>query len=208
MKAWIGLILFLPAFASDFSATIKLEKQDNVGEIYHIVIKLDMAGDPQGPGKEDQGGPRAPFLLLDTPSSVLLLGGVPETLKSADDFQALFARYPYGRPLMEPENRIALRIERDLNAEQHMHLNLVVWLDGEKEEDATFIRSRYRLKLEDGAIAEEVAATDSSWGMHPHLNIGDKAPDFDLPSMGEENLRLSDYRGKSNVVLVTYRAFW
>ncbi|RDE14544.1 MAG: hypothetical protein C4K48_05715 [Candidatus Thorarchaeota archaeon] len=34
------------------------------------------------------------------------------------------------------------------------------------------------------------------------LNAGEKAPDFDLPDQDGKNIRLSDYRGGSNVVLV------
>lgn len=34
---------------------------------------------------------------------------------------------------------------------------------------------------------------------------GQRAPDFDLPRENGQTLRLSDYRGKSAVVLVFYR---
>jgi peroxiredoxin len=43
------------------------------------------------------------------------------------------------------------------------------------------------------------------------LNVGDEAPDFDLPAvMGniKQRVKLSDYRGKRNVVLVFYPADW
>ena len=43
------------------------------------------------------------------------------------------------------------------------------------------------------------------------LNIGDEAPDFDLPAvMGniKQRVKLSDYRGKKNVILVFYPADW
>ncbi len=43
------------------------------------------------------------------------------------------------------------------------------------------------------------------------LNVGDLAPDFDLPAIqGEEKIRvkLSDYRGKKNVVLAFYPLDW
>ncbi len=36
------------------------------------------------------------------------------------------------------------------------------------------------------------------------LIIGDQAPDFALPNQNGESIRLSDYRGKKNVVLVFY----
>lgn len=36
------------------------------------------------------------------------------------------------------------------------------------------------------------------------LKAGEKAPDFDLPSQNGEHVRLSDFRGKKNVVLFFY----
>jgi len=43
------------------------------------------------------------------------------------------------------------------------------------------------------------------------LNLGDEAPDFDLPAVIgniRQRVRLSDYRNKHNVVLVFYPADW
>jgi peroxiredoxin len=43
------------------------------------------------------------------------------------------------------------------------------------------------------------------------LNVGDVAPDFELPAVLAERrqtLRLSDYRGRKNVVLVFYVLDW
>jgi peroxiredoxin len=45
----------------------------------------------------------------------------------------------------------------------------------------------------------------------PPLNVGDAAPDFDLPAVVgniKQRVKLSDYRGKKNVVLVFYPADW
>ncbi len=39
------------------------------------------------------------------------------------------------------------------------------------------------------------------------LIVGQKAPDFELPSHLDKNVRLSDYRGK-NVVLVFFPLAW
>jgi peroxiredoxin len=41
------------------------------------------------------------------------------------------------------------------------------------------------------------------------LNVGDPAPDFELPGhRGGEKFRLSDQRGKKNIVLVFYPLDW
>ena len=37
-----------------------------------------------------------------------------------------------------------------------------------------------------------------------NLKVGDTAPDFTLPSIAGEKVKLSDFRGKKNVVLAFY----
>ncbi len=36
------------------------------------------------------------------------------------------------------------------------------------------------------------------------LKVGDTAPDFELPDQNNDKVRLSDFRGKENVVLAFY----
>ena len=41
------------------------------------------------------------------------------------------------------------------------------------------------------------------------LKVGDQAPDFELPGhRGNEKVKLSDFRGKKNVVIVFYPLDW
>jgi peroxiredoxin len=41
------------------------------------------------------------------------------------------------------------------------------------------------------------------------LKVGDQAPDFELPShRGDEKVRLSDFQGKKNVIVVFYPLDW
>jgi peroxiredoxin len=39
-----------------------------------------------------------------------------------------------------------------------------------------------------------------------HLKVGDEAPDFTLPSTTGQSFKLSDFRGKKNVVLAFFPA--
>ena len=41
---------------------------------------------------------------------------------------------------------------------------------------------------------------------HTSLKVGDMAPDFDLPATTGGRVKLSDFRGKSNVVLAFFPA--
>jgi len=41
-----------------------------------------------------------------------------------------------------------------------------------------------------------------------HLKVGDKAPDFALPSHIGGKVRLSDYRGSKNVLIAFYPLDW
>ena len=40
------------------------------------------------------------------------------------------------------------------------------------------------------------------------VQVGDPAPDFTLAAYERDDITLSDYRGKKNVVLVFYRGHW
>jgi peroxiredoxin len=42
--------------------------------------------------------------------------------------------------------------------------------------------------------------------VHTHLKVGDMAPDFTLRSTSNQMVKISDFRGKSNVVLAFYPA--
>ncbi|PYT13247.1 MAG: hypothetical protein DMG59_21055 [Acidobacteria bacterium] len=42
--------------------------------------------------------------------------------------------------------------------------------------------------------------------VHTHLKVGDEAPDFTLPDTSNKPVKLSDFRGKKNVVLAFFTA--
>ncbi len=42
----------------------------------------------------------------------------------------------------------------------------------------------------------------------PEIKVGDNAPDFTLKDQDQKDVKLSDYRGKKNVVLAFYPLDW
>lgn len=50
------------------------------------------------------------------------------------------------------------------------------------------------------------AATVFAQAQHTHLKVGDQAPDFTLPDTNNKPVKLSDFRGKKNVVLAFFPA--
>jgi hypothetical protein len=64
------------------------------------------------------------------------------------------------------------------------------------------------LPLKPYAKGKAVGAAPSTWGWHKSLQLGDPATPFTLPRADGTKVNLADYRGKKNVIVTTYRAFW
>lgn len=54
------------------------------------------------------------------------------------------------------------------------------------------------------ALAITFAASAFAQGTTPTLKVGDMAPDFTLTDTAGQKVKLSDFRGKNNVVLAFY----
>ncbi len=54
------------------------------------------------------------------------------------------------------------------------------------------------------ALLLALAATAAAQQPKTHLKVGDPAPDFELIDTGRKPVKLSDFKGKKNVVLAFY----
>ena len=67
----------------------------------------------------------------------------------------------------------------------------------------------FMMAQNDESAEEEAAFCDDAGPVfNVQLNVGDVAPDFKLPDHKGGFVRLSDFMGESNVVLVFYPAAW
>lgn len=150
---------------------------------------------------------RKPLLQLDLPEGVAPAERPLETLKTRVDYQNHYLGFPWARSVLASELAIPLRI--DDGATGRIGLNVTTYLDGDAPEDAVFVRRRLELAVRDGAEAEVVDAVRTTWGRDDLVHVGDRAPDFDLPSGDGEALVLSqEIAKKQPVFLLTYRADW
>ena len=57
-----------------------------------------------------------------------------------------------------------------------------------------------------GALLPAALLAQAPQAPHTNLKVGDAAPDFTLPSTAGGAVKLSDFRGKANVVLAFFPA--
>ncbi len=146
-----------------------------------------------------------PLLQLEPGNGAKLEGKVLEGRAQARN-EYLFA--PYERMIEPGVTNIPLQVAGD---GETIGVNFVAYVRKEGEDKAYFVRRRVDLPLIAGSTASSSSpASRSSWGPPGAtvLSIGDKAPDFEVPRADGSTLRLSDYLGKHDVIITTYRAHW
>jgi len=151
-------------------------------------------------------GLSAPLLQINAPPSAKLLGKVLTSMTELRENEFVYS--PYEKLLKESRTRLPFTLEKYPDEAEHFGLTVLGYVSKKGDKKGYFFRKRLELPLTSQAVAKEVEATDSSWGKLDVLQIGDKADDFELTSLEGKKVSLSQYLGKKNVIVSTYRAFW
>ena len=172
---------------------------------YSIVVEVEM---PEGASSVATGwraDPPAPFLQIDVPPSIRLVGEPLTTYAELASNE--FVAEPFERLLRELPARVEFELIAEPGADEVIGLNLIGYIRSEEEE--MFMRRRLELPVRAKAVAEEVSATDSSWSCDERLlQIGDDAAPFVLPLGDGTEVALADFIGEKNIIVTTYRAHW
>ena len=173
-----------------------------VGQTYTIDLTLELAA---GWSASESGIPKV-FLQIDVPDSVTLSGKVLTEYRELAKND--FVQEPFERMIEPGKTEIGFTLTSLPKAGETLSLNIIAYIKSEDGDDNYYIRRRLDLALQPGAMAKEVDATDTAWGSHDTLVVGEKADDFSLPQYGGASISLADYRGRKNVIITTYRAHW
>ncbi len=197
------LLTALTAATPDIGVTANIRAGKlSPGREYKISLTIDL---PEGLATKGSGVP-APLLQIEVPDCVELTGKHLTTYKQLASNE--FLQAPYELLLKRKKTFIGFKLLKQPTPGDAINLNIVAYVSDSSGDKAHFIRKRFALPVAAGATATPVDTINSHWGTQDLLDIGDVADDFTLPSLTTGNATLSQYRGKKNVVITTYRAYW
>ena len=197
------MVAAIPTAIPDIGVSAKLNATKlRPGREYTVTVSVDL---PASVGADAAGIP-APLLQIETPDSVQLTGKHLTTYKELSRNE--FLQKPYERLLEEPTSRFAFKLLKKPQPKDAINLNVIAYVADSSKKNMRFVRKRLSLPIAVGATATSVEPTNSTWGKEDLVQIGSQAPDFTLPTLTGGNATLSQYRGKKNVIVTTYRAFW
>lgn len=145
-------------------------------------------------------------------------GGIPMVLQmkapaSIELTQANVKRGEHLRPPYEVtvdggSRQVQFRVKSAPKPGDALVINLVGYVESADKKSAWMIRRRGSVEIKPGAKLVEEPATKSDWQENSTLAIGDEAPAFSLPDKDNKRHGLAKFKGKKNVLVFTYRAFW
>lgn len=168
----------------------------------------------KGASSTDAGIPGF-IVQLDPPKGLRLLGDPVVEFEELRDNE--FLMEPWERLVTEESTEIGFKVEAGFDPSSTLGINVVGYVtSGDK---GALLRRRFELRIENGAVAALGDPTDSSWGPFENvapekrpLVIGDKAPGFTGPALGDGGVlakgSLGDSLDAGPLVIATYRGHW
>ncbi len=205
---WLAALMALGEVPTDVmtvSASIDAKRLRRTAE-YEIVLDIEIA---EGWSATDSGIPN-PILQIEVPDSAKLSGKVIDSYKALSRNE--FLMEPFERLVTPGSTTIAFKVKKSIKksakSRESFGLSVLAYLKSPDDGQSYFVRRRVELPLAPKAVAAAGDPTDSKWGVQDTLHIGDKANDFSLPGADGSTRTLSEYLGKKNVIVTTYRAHW
>jgi hypothetical protein len=195
----------VPSDALTVSASIDAKRLRRGGD-YEIVLKIETA---PGWSATDSGVPN-PILQIEVPESATLAGEVIDSYKALSRNE--FLMEPFERLIKDASTTIPFKVKKHISKSdktgESFGLNVLTYLKSPENGQSYYLRRRLELPLAPQAVAVAGDAANSKWGVENTLHIGDKADDFSLPRADGTTRSLSEYLGKKNIIVTTYRAHW
>ena len=180
-----------------FSATLGAG-HIQVGQTYTVDVTAQV--NPRS-GYSLAGRRPIPMVLqMKAPASIEL---TPANVKGGEHL-----RPPYEVTVDGGRRQVRFRVKSAPKPGDALVINLVGYVESADKKNAWMIRRRGTIKIKPGARLVEEPATRSDWQESSTLAIGDDAPAFSLPDKDGKRHGLSQFKGKKNVLVVTYRANW
>jgi len=173
-----------------------------VGETMRLFVTVDLKE-----GWTGSAGKVPNFILqVDAPACVEMQGPRVKGVRSLSRIG--FLRPPEEKMMEGRETSFEFKLTKSPGADERFAVNLIGYATDAEQTDVWYVRRRMALPLAKGAKAARIDESPSKWGIGNELELGDKAVPFKLPQADGTNVDLSQYLGKKNIIVSTYRAFW
>jgi hypothetical protein len=144
------------------------------------------------------------FIQLAPPAGIAFSGPtaseLPELLGSA------FLDLPHERVVAPGETEIEFVVRARPPADARLAFNALIYVRAPGAgARAVLVRKRFELRLSPGAVATEVASTESGWGGGDALRLGERLDPFALPGVSG-TLALAELQDGPFLVLTTQRS--
>jgi len=171
-----------------------------VGESMRLFVTVDLKE-----GWTGSAGKVPNFILqVDAPACVEMKGPRLEGVRNLS--RNGFLRPPEEKMMEGRETSFEFKLTKAPGADDRFAVNLIGYATDAEQTDVWYVRRR--MALAKGATATRIDESPSKWGIGNELELGDKAVPFKLPQADGTNVDLSQYLGKKNIIVSTYRAFW